>query len=90
MPNFQDWMKNRYKKVWRDKYPWYWHIFDVILGFVMALIFVLVTAFSKDNTFDLGTLVGLFFAIWVIGYGLAFAFTYGIIRARNSWTYRDK
>ncbi|AAT27550.1 hypothetical protein [[Mycoplasma] mobile] len=90
MSKLVDWIRLRYKKVWRDKYPWYWHIFDVILGFFMALIFVLMQTFNPGNTFTGGTLAGLFFAIWFLGYFIAFAFTYGLVRSRNAWTYRNK
>ncbi len=79
------WVKNRFDNVWTERYPWYWHIANILGGIVSALIFV-ITA----KGFNTETLVGLFFAISLVGYIIMFAFTYGIVRSRNAWTKKRK
>lgn len=79
------WIKNRFDNVYVDKYPWYWHLFDLIVGFAIALAFTLVYTGPA-----VGIRVAIFFGVWILGYLLAFAFTYGPVRARNGWTKKRK
>lgn len=76
--------KKRFQRVWQDQYTWWWHLFDVIAGITMGIAFAI--------TFDgsAGLKVGLFFAVSILGYLITFAFTYGIVRARNGWTKKNE
>ena len=80
-----NWVQNRFDNVWNEKYPKYWHIANLIAGLVCSITFVV-----TSKGYSTGTLIGLFFAIFVLGYLMLFSFTYGIVRARNGWTKKRK
>lgn len=87
MPNDRPgfWMRvaykaqSRFRRVWGDKYPRYWHLIDAFIGLVAAFVFV----FVYDTSAPDWTRALWFFAAWILGYLMALAATYGVVRARN-------
>ena len=89
-------MKNFFKKwsifkkasfanVWRDKYPKWCHIINVIVGAIIAIIYCIFGL--KGYSISLRILITVL-GIWPLSAAIVFAFSYGVIRARHAWTLR--
>ena len=79
-----NWAMARFQNVWTERYPAYWHLIDLFCGIVIGV------AFAVLYDAPVGVKIGLGFAVTVIGYLIAFAFTYGIVRSRNGWSKKRK
>lgn len=60
------------------KYPWWMYVIDSVIGFIISISFV----FIKCKQYEVLTIIGLFFVIWILSSLLFFALTYFIFVKR--------